>query len=962
MATKLHSKAYFPGYYSRDLSNAGNGMWALYDEGKSFQNEQVNDSFLASSTVDRYIGYNKEKVRQTILKHELVFREQLQELHRLYRRQRDLMNEFGRRESHKSLLLAETPKHSFPTLQNSYKDDSYISRISDSYMVKGKVPSNDRTHMKDYKFLKPEYKFQKKMFELEVNDELSTKDGEKREERNLNNPSLSSLDMNLCPGSVSNSQSNRDANRYVVNSKRNNNLVDLNEPIWVDESSTRDPPRNVEISVNLEDVRERDIFGNSSLKSQSVSKESYQSCHGEKDEKSVFNTIQSESLKSGNWHLSRNSKSGQTRLDEHTSLSKIADERSSKFFEYSQADPRKGHDARKLFVLDESNEAPQKMKTIFGVQVSEGNLNRSTNTWYLPSSRPLIQGFDAIDSESSCASPRGKICSSLAQNIVSSQDNSGHRTLSPFNGRPPSSAMHMAELSGEKGTNSLRLLPGSNFGASHQSALSFGSNSSKQHGYLDLNTYVAAANNFQNKVVAKQDSVFADTITHSTESIDKQIKPEVTYQMSLDSLQTHSHHFFNKAETVKGPFKDFTSATCGSDFERKRAADSNSRYNGKKLGDDTFHVPHFPKVLVSPICRSKPIHDVSNLDCDGASKVCTQNLKSVGQHKETYSIADYRLNNHFSGRRPQIDLNLTQNEEETPSIPSVSATVVKIAATEIDLEAPAVIESDTDVSFEADLIEKKTGKCSRVSSDDFMYDEISKIAAEAIISISSSQLDLADLTTEALPPQRLLWLSEVISSYEGSDHDSEITKVVLTNVDDTFDEETVPQGMDYFEFMTLNLQESKVEDYCDQPYVLNNRDDEDTRVTSGAKRGRRRQAKRGRQLRDFQRDILPGLVSLSRREVTEDLQTIEEIFKASGQSWQSRFSRRRTARNGRGRKRLGDSTPSPTATLSCLPPPVQQPICRELEVEDRNLTGWGKRTRRLPRQRCSGNHTAMLNC
>lgn len=77
MGTKLHSKAYFPGYYSRDLSNAGNGMWAIYDESKSFQNGQVNDSFLASSTMDRYIGYSKEKVRQTILKHESVFREQV---------------------------------------------------------------------------------------------------------------------------------------------------------------------------------------------------------------------------------------------------------------------------------------------------------------------------------------------------------------------------------------------------------------------------------------------------------------------------------------------------------------------------------------------------------------------------------------------------------------------------------------------------------------------------------------------------------------------------------------------------------------------------------------------------------------------------------------------------------------------------------------------------------------------
>ncbi|KAK1352384.1 hypothetical protein POM88_053323 [Heracleum sosnowskyi] len=916
MGTKLHSKAYFPGYYSRDLSNAGNGMWAVYDEGKSFQNGQVNDSFLASSTMDRYMGYNKEKVRQTILKHESVFREQLQELHRLYRRQRELMNDLGRRESHKFLLPAETTKPSLPTLQNSFKDDNNISCVSDSYVVKGKQGE--------------------RIFGVEGNGSFPLE---------KNSSLLSKLDMNLCPRSVSNGQSNRDANRFVLNSKRNNKLVDLNEPIWVEESSTRDPVRNVEISVNLrEDIKERDLH----------------SCLGEKDGRNVFNTIQSESVKNGNWHLTFHSKAGNTRLDEHTSLSKMADECPSTFFELSQADPRENHDRLKSFVCDQTNEAPLRMRTIFGAQVSGGNQNRSTNSCYSPSSRPLIQRSDGMDSELSCISPRRKICSARAQDTVSAQENPGHHTLSPFTGRPPSSAMQMSELSGDKSTNNLRLRP-SNLGASHQSAICFGSQSSvKQHGYLDLNTYVAAASNFQNKVIARQDSVFADARNHST---DKQLKTEVAYQMSLDSLQTRSHHFFNNTKITKGPFMDSTLATCGSDSERKRAADCNSGNNSTMSDFPTVHAPHFPKVLISPVSASKPIHNVSKLDCDGSSEVFTQNVKSISQHEETSSIANRKLNNHFSVPRPQIDLNLTLDEEETPSTPSVRAAVVRIPATEIDLEAPAVIGSATDVSFETDLLEKKTEKCVGVSLDD-KYDELSRIAAEAIITISSSQLDLLDSTCqppEASSPTRLLWLSEVISSYEGSDNESKINKVGLTKVDDTSDEETVPQGMDYFEFMTLNLQETKVEDYCTQPYVLDDCDDKDTRVTSVAKQGRKRQARRGRQLRDFQRDILPGLVSLSRREVTEDLQTIEEIFKASGQTWQSSFSQRRAGRNGRGRKRLVDLAPPQTA-VSCLPPPVQQPTCRELEVEDRNLTGWGKRTRRLPRQRCSANQSAILNC
>lgn len=40
-------------------------------------------------------------------------------------------------------------------------------------------------------------------------------------------------------------------------------------------------------------------------------------------------------------------------------------------------------------------------------------------------------------------------------------------------------------------------------------------------------------------------------------------------------------------------------------------------------------------------------------------------------------------------------------------------------------------------------------------------------------------------------------------------------------------EELIPDGIDYFEFMTLNLViESKVEDYCYKPQTLENPKDE----------------------------------------------------------------------------------------------------------------------------------------
>lgn len=77
MGTKIQSKTYLPGCYPNMDVNTSNGMWALYGKDKNLNNGLLNNSFLASSTMTRYIGYDKERVKQTILKHESEFRNQV---------------------------------------------------------------------------------------------------------------------------------------------------------------------------------------------------------------------------------------------------------------------------------------------------------------------------------------------------------------------------------------------------------------------------------------------------------------------------------------------------------------------------------------------------------------------------------------------------------------------------------------------------------------------------------------------------------------------------------------------------------------------------------------------------------------------------------------------------------------------------------------------------------------------
>lgn len=275
-----------------------------------------------------------------------------------------------------------------------------------------------------------------------------------------------------------------------------------------------------------------------------------------------------------------------------------------------------------------------------------------------------------------------------------------------------------------------------------------------------------------------------------------------------------------------------------------------------------------------------------------------------------------------SNVRHHIDLNLSLDDEDcpppaTPSSPETQSSDVKVATIEIDLEAPGAFESDN-----------SSENPSAMDSDL----ELVNIAAEAIVSISTFH-----------PPEKpvdsLMWFADVITN------DLEI-KLVKKN-----------EEIDYFEYMTLKLQDSK-ENYDNfyKPVIMEVEKDDDN--GSVLKRTpRKTQGKRGRPKKDFQKDILPNIVSLSRREVTEDLQIFEDAFSGTGVFWQSSLSKKKGGgKSGRGRRR------SVVAEPSCRPlPPPEQSVCRELALE-KSLGGWGRRTRRLPRQRCSngGSHHRSL--
>ncbi|KAL7609697.1 hypothetical protein Lser_V15G11599 [Lactuca serriola] len=270
--------------------------------------------------------------------------------------------------------------------------------------------------------------------------------------------------------------------------------------------------------------------------------------------------------------------------------------------------------------------------------------------------------------------------------------------------------------------------------------------------------------------------------------------------------------------------------------------------------------------------------------------------------------------NHF-------DLNSCVTEDEellvtvTVTTESVKSSKKKMTM-EIDLEAPAVSE-----------IEEEAIQCGEEHKKTI---ELEKIAVEAIVEISSQQEDQVGPTENDDP---LLWFVEVI----------EKNTVFAT------------RETDEYEMLTLQMEESKEEDYMPAPLVPDVQEPDEVVGPGPGSRPRRGQARRGRPRRDFQRDILPGMESLSRHEITEDLQIFGGLMRATGHSWNFGTMKRNGKRVGAQGRRKGKAVEITTAATTPLPPPP--PV---VGLEERSFTGWGKTTRRPRRQRCGvGNAVAV---
>lgn len=853
MGTKIQSNRYVSGYCSIWGLNetVNNDVLSLYQDGKAPRNGQHYDPVLPQKLrIGGSFQYDKEKVRQMILEHESTFRHQLQELHRLYGRQREIMNEFKRREVKNGQMESETCRSSsFPlhitssdskpgwhvshtSLLHSLLDQASASQNSSLPSVsKGNtmlVPlhSRDGEHSEACEPPNVNNKLlSRRVFDLEMPAKVHMNDEYKIPEKGfsglpgIESSSATKIDQSLCNKDINHRQ-NGDALWSNSCIRKNNQLADLNEPVPHEENSA---------SV---------IVGNSGGIA------------------STSTDIGWDQLRIGHGSRIYSNGAGTSTRDACSKTPEVT--------------------------ADQGMTKRQIRRRLFGVDIFEVDDGQ------------VVTDLSMVN----CDTTSEKRAEDLLPRLFKEE-------------APPKSFENSAYLKWKS------------------------------------DDFFKTANNLSNitqDVVSEANSANADFHKKQNEPKASLLcygQPNRTnknpHHLNLDSLQHSCQLFFQKSKTT----------TLSSQKQEETEQWNNDGGNNSEI-TNCFSVSNFKEPSFAGI-SSKDIYVGS--DGNNSGQILTEKAMPKFEPRAGDTAVGDRIKNSRPGFHQLIDLNSSLTEDEAPSVPFPSA-VVEIARTEIDLQAPMALQSEADTESNSLRGELK-------GPND---EELQNTAAEAIVSISSSTLNVAPpQPLEAVGSDHLSWFAELACLYKWDDWNnaSELT------LDGVLTEDMIPEGIDYFEFMTLRLKDTKENNYYHSPQITENVNElgEETIVPTESRRPRRGQARKGRQRKDFQRDILPALITLSKHEVIEDFQTLEELFKSSGCEWESSLRRKAGGKSTRRKKssNLGVSTPPRETDAIPYPALAEQPVSTEGQVEEKTLSGWGKRTRRLPRQRyTNGCHTSQL--
>ncbi|CAH8388984.1 unnamed protein product [Eruca vesicaria subsp. sativa] len=928
MGTKVHSETLSPGGYHhsmRDLNNDSNGFsrLPLFNSDSNNNRNSANDQ-----------SY-KDVVRRTMLEHEAVFKSQVLELHRVYGIQKDMMDELKRKQFNKELFPHEAScssqatnddlrKWKTPTfpLSNSVYDKPSMSVVEDSghSPMKGSnsqgVPWQNGACSKEV--VRPT-KIRKKMIDLCLPADEYIDDSEDVVE--LKN-------HRVCGAYPNGAEPRGDSLRVGYgSSSRSNGLADLNEPFNAQESHevayghSRDYGKVLNSGSVREHVPVTSLYPDENGKPKAWPQQHpLRIDHYSGTHKSGTPFLQpSKPLDSMSQPMQMNSSQRVMGLPNAGPPSKADFWRGKTFIDLEADDTNTSHE-----IIHESSFASHQPRHLYPYNPPESAVpwNRPHSSWRHPnfgipqrvasSQRyPVLNLSDTNAHKQGCLGDRLQFESNARNNMFYNECSSSSK--SKFSG------------TGYNYPNGGRndYTPGNAF---------LDLNGSEVKSVRDLNLNVTLSNT--SVVEVRKDEEHLATLPWL-------VKPK----SACNSEAADGRWNLNSNEAV--PSSSLKPSNVKEEagnsvqnlmwLERLKSGSCSSKPETEKLRAGTAYRDE------SNAERDKVriMLDI-NEPCEPLSDEDQQTEEQTGTKVSVSSKCNFDLN-----------MSVSEDEDESCSAPTTSSRL-NLKRPMIDLET--VPESDVE---EDDVSGEKPSEETPKTLE--KPPEFENIAAETIVAISSACLD-RELEAIASSPETAIlhWFAETVDTHR-ENLDQKLASV------SRYQSRSIEE-IDYFESMTLQLPEIREEEYMPTPLVPEDLILEETSTVTSHQRPRRGNARKGKQRRDFQRDILPGLLSLSKHEVTEDIHMFDGFMRATGSSWTpTGLTRKKTGARGRPRRVITVPEPVvyyPVQAPPC-PPSVQAPPCPplvqqhvgnngeiEMGFEDGSFGGWGKMTRRPRRQRC----------
>ncbi|KAJ7956437.1 DUF863 family protein [Quillaja saponaria] len=1002
MGANVQYNGYLLGYYSsKDLILGAEGSKCTLSNGDSeLQSSLYHTSSLSALSPEQLSGYKKELVKQTMLQHEAIFRDQIHELHRLYQRQRELMDETKRSQSYKHELETSRPssvvshisvEHApklccspiLPWL-NTHCCQSSVSYTNKVQLQLGSVAVNSRQVQpvpsptegcpKGSELL--EHKCKKvgsKVLDLQLPAEvyIDSEEGEALEDERLSKvPKVSAFLFNGISQIVDNSDekpspvnnrvdsvAHEDASIPISLSKIFKGVADLNQPAKLEE----------ELASKSDEVL--DLAGHRKISCDDLPTRSKSAFHI-----SPKDIIQNPIIQKDIGACPYNPLSGKHER-EHlwvSSSNETENSPSSSIHEELQ----QFHEVQSVHSLNHNNQKIWNGRNYSGVGSSErtqvphsyGLLGTSSAS---PSCAPyqLVPQVDMVSSKLSPVACKQPV-HYLGQIPIAVQ------ALPCFSTSATSSKI----------SRSLMERPGLDGGKFHQSfVLRSGTK-------LDSQSFLQSSSCSRSKILEVQlPSISFDNVKSNDKhclafnhdlgkcvqgSENMQTSKNLNLNLVPASFSDVTVFHSSQITDVERKFEDMTR---GLPWLKEKPVDIGKPNEGSKIPTEVESVllqAHYSgcsheielKMVEESDFSSKqkiigfPIDGKPNTSC-GQHLSCGSPSKTVPNQFGSEDIA--KIMHNFTSdvnlsSTPVADsgecapagehivkTGLANKCEEFGGLFDLNSCMIEDEHRSADneLQAPVSPENKESSPPRGEPDENQHETLFQLSEDAELPEEEVRIAAEALVSIlvstAGNHLKMTTCRSFESSSDSLYWFAGIACATV--DDPKNNINAGLSNESDVL-RKFLPDDIDYFEAMTLQLTETEVQECCCKS---NGKREEETGSTSSSMPPRKGRTRRGRQQKDFQSEILPSLASLSRYEVTEDLQTIGGLMEAAGTRLESCFMRS-TGRNGfaRGRRRASISASNITGKPVDLL--FQQPASNsELDTERRGLTvGWGNKSGR----------------